>query len=90
MYYPRFTKVIIQHFISKDKSISTRNRLFMHTVQHDSRATTPKKARKFKKPASLSKKKTLVSVEEPDEKPTKKPATRRHSASVQIRDTPGV
>nr|GEX81322.1 hypothetical protein [Tanacetum cinerariifolium] len=36
MYYPRFTKAIIQHFISKDKSISMRNRLFMHTVQDDS------------------------------------------------------
>ncbi|GJR25411.1 hypothetical protein Tco_1101643 [Tanacetum coccineum] len=36
MYYPRFTKAIIQHFISKDKSISTRNKLFMHTVQDDS------------------------------------------------------
>ncbi|GJS87088.1 hypothetical protein Tco_0769724 [Tanacetum coccineum] len=110
MYYPRFTKAIIQHFISKDKSISMRNRLFMHIVQDDrmtnrkmlkstayktylafaTGAANPKKARKFKKPASLSKKKTLVSVEEPDEKPTKKPATRRHSASVQIRDTPGV
>nr|GEV38033.1 retrovirus-related Pol polyprotein from transposon TNT 1-94 [Tanacetum cinerariifolium] len=29
-------KAIIQHFISKDKSISMRNRLFMHTVQYDS------------------------------------------------------
>ncbi|GKA14540.1 hypothetical protein Tco_0694186 [Tanacetum coccineum] len=36
MYYPRFTKAIIQHFISKDKSISMRNILFMHTVQDDS------------------------------------------------------
>ncbi|GKD28302.1 hypothetical protein Tco_1239080 [Tanacetum coccineum] len=36
MYYPRFTKAIIQHFISKDKSISIRNRLFIHTVQDDS------------------------------------------------------
>nr|GEU62953.1 hypothetical protein [Tanacetum cinerariifolium] len=39
-------------------------------------ATTPKKARKFKKPASYSKKKTLVAVEEPAEKPTKKFAAR--------------
>ncbi|GKE85158.1 hypothetical protein Tco_1558900 [Tanacetum coccineum] len=36
MPYPRFTKAIIQHFISKDKSISMRNRLFMHTVKDDS------------------------------------------------------
>ncbi|GJV53558.1 hypothetical protein Tco_1449299 [Tanacetum coccineum] len=42
-------------------------------------ATTPKKARKFKKPSSPSKKKALVGVEEPTEKPIKKPTTRRHS-----------
>ncbi|GJR87952.1 hypothetical protein Tco_0211963 [Tanacetum coccineum] len=36
MYYPRFTKVIIHHFISKDKSISMRNIIFMHTVCDDS------------------------------------------------------
>ncbi|GJR22193.1 hypothetical protein Tco_0970720 [Tanacetum coccineum] len=62
MYYLRFTKVIIHHFNSKDKSISMRSKCFMHTVRVDSvlGAATPKKARKFKKPASLSKKKTLV------------------------------
>ncbi|GJW28737.1 hypothetical protein Tco_0045612 [Tanacetum coccineum] len=42
-------------------------------------AATPKKARKFKKPASHSKKKTLVTVEEPNEKPAKKPAAKRQS-----------
>ncbi|GJY93577.1 hypothetical protein Tco_0509359 [Tanacetum coccineum] len=36
MPYPRFTKAIIQHFISKDKSISMRNRLFMHSISNDS------------------------------------------------------
>ncbi|GJY51652.1 uncharacterized mitochondrial protein-like protein [Tanacetum coccineum] len=131
---PRFTKVIINYFISKDKSISIRNILFLHTVQDDSLLGTlkfvskteehqvygalipakmtnlkmhnspayetilayatgpipPKKARKFKKPASLSKKKTLVAVEESAKKHVKKPAARRHSAGVQIRDTPGV
>nr|GEZ98202.1 hypothetical protein [Tanacetum cinerariifolium] len=53
-------------------------------------AATPKKARKFKKPASLSKKKALVTVEEPIEKPIKKPAAKRQSTGVQIRDTFGV
>ncbi|GJS29255.1 hypothetical protein Tco_0489875 [Tanacetum coccineum] len=134
MYYPIFTKAIIQHFISKDKSISMRNRLFMHTVQDGSilrflrfvsktkeyqvygalipagmtnrkmlnstpyktylafitGVATPKKARKFKKHASPSKKKDLVAIEEPAEKPIKKPAARRQSTSVQIKDTPGV
>ncbi|GKB88727.1 hypothetical protein Tco_0960999 [Tanacetum coccineum] len=43
-------------------------------------ATTPKKARKFKKPASPSKKKALVAVEEPAEKPVNKPAEKPKKA----------
>ncbi|GJT30767.1 retrovirus-related pol polyprotein from transposon TNT 1-94 [Tanacetum coccineum] len=91
MPYPRFTMAIIQHFNSKDKSIFMRNKRFMHTIQDDTLlgATNPKKARKFKKPTSPSKKKTLVDVEEPAKKPAKKPTTRRQFAGVQIKDTPG-
>ncbi|GJZ82219.1 hypothetical protein Tco_0647392 [Tanacetum coccineum] len=99
-----FTKVIINHFISKDKTISMRNMINPHTIQDDSllgtlkyvsktedyqkyealipeqminqaikdskeykiylafaiREATPKKARKFKKITSPSKKQTLV------------------------------
>ncbi|GJS92797.1 hypothetical protein Tco_0799765 [Tanacetum coccineum] len=36
MYYPRFTKAIMHHFLTKDKSISMRNRTSMHTAQDDS------------------------------------------------------
>ncbi|GKD62492.1 hypothetical protein Tco_1300001 [Tanacetum coccineum] len=36
MLYPRFTKIIIHHFLEKDKSISMRNRTFMHTARDDS------------------------------------------------------
>ncbi|GKE07808.1 hypothetical protein Tco_1411359, partial [Tanacetum coccineum] len=36
MPYPKFTKDIIQHFISKDKSVSMRNKLFMHSIKDDS------------------------------------------------------
>nr|GEX03173.1 retrovirus-related Pol polyprotein from transposon TNT 1-94 [Tanacetum cinerariifolium] len=36
MPYHRFTKSIIQHFISKDKSISMRQKLFMHSIKNDS------------------------------------------------------
>ncbi|GJU81894.1 retrovirus-related pol polyprotein from transposon TNT 1-94 [Tanacetum coccineum] len=64
-------------------------------------AATPKKARKFKKHASPSKKKTLIITEELVRKPAKKlkPAkkdvpskkpSRKQSTGVQIRDTPGV
>ncbi|GJY24313.1 hypothetical protein Tco_0397971, partial [Tanacetum coccineum] len=117
MYYPRFTKAIIHHFITKNKSISMRNGMFMNTVEDDSilgpvrfvskaddyqvygallpeamtnqkmrdspayktylafatGAASPTKARKFKKPASPSRKRTLVIVEE-EPKPAKKVA----------------
>ncbi|GKC34103.1 hypothetical protein Tco_1046487 [Tanacetum coccineum] len=33
MFYPRFTKIIIYHFLEKDKSISMRNGTFMHTAR---------------------------------------------------------
>ncbi|GKB50991.1 hypothetical protein Tco_0901744 [Tanacetum coccineum] len=36
MFYPRFTKIFIHHFFEKDKSISMRNRTFMHTARDDS------------------------------------------------------
>ncbi|GJW14709.1 hypothetical protein Tco_0018842 [Tanacetum coccineum] len=35
-FYPRFTKIFIHHFLEKDKSISMRNRTFMHTACDDS------------------------------------------------------
>ncbi|GJX78513.1 hypothetical protein Tco_0326662 [Tanacetum coccineum] len=35
MPYPRFTKVIINHFISKDKTISMRNKINLHTIRDD-------------------------------------------------------
>nr|GEU68161.1 hypothetical protein [Tanacetum cinerariifolium] len=35
MPYPRFTKVIINHFLLKHKSISKRNDVFMNTIKHD-------------------------------------------------------
>nr|GEU32112.1 hypothetical protein [Tanacetum cinerariifolium] len=42
MPYPIFTMAIIQHFISKDKSIAMMNRMFMHTVKDDSVLSTLK------------------------------------------------
>ncbi|GJX65509.1 hypothetical protein Tco_0299852 [Tanacetum coccineum] len=35
IYYPRFTKVIIHHFLTKDKTISKRNKIGMHTSRDD-------------------------------------------------------
>ncbi|GJY32311.1 hypothetical protein Tco_0415806 [Tanacetum coccineum] len=36
MPYPRFTKVIIDHFISEDNTISMRNKIILHTARDDS------------------------------------------------------
>ncbi|GJT84238.1 hypothetical protein Tco_1058580 [Tanacetum coccineum] len=35
MYCPRFTKVIIHYFLSKDKTVSKRNKIGMHTSRDD-------------------------------------------------------
>ncbi|GJZ33505.1 retrovirus-related pol polyprotein from transposon TNT 1-94 [Tanacetum coccineum] len=87
MPYPRFIKIIINYFISQNKSISMRNRINLHTAKDDSLLGTlkytyfayasgakePKKARKLKKPASHKLKTVPVSPKEPTKKPTKKP-----------------
>ncbi|GKA72762.1 hypothetical protein Tco_0778978, partial [Tanacetum coccineum] len=129
MYYPRFTKVIIHCFLTKDKTISRRNKIGMHTSRDDylintlrfvsaneeyqvygarlpesmtslemretkayktylgyaTGVTPPKKARKFKKPASPKLTKKSKRVERPTKKSTNAPTT-----GVVIRDTPGV
>nr|GFD39180.1 hypothetical protein [Tanacetum cinerariifolium] len=41
-YYPRFTKVIIHHFMSKDPSIPRRNKINWHYVRDDSKFSTIK------------------------------------------------
>ncbi|GKC96259.1 hypothetical protein Tco_1161701 [Tanacetum coccineum] len=35
MYYPRFTKVIIHHFLTQDKTLSWRNKIGLHTSKDD-------------------------------------------------------
>nr|GFB71234.1 hypothetical protein [Tanacetum cinerariifolium] len=45
MYYPRFTKVIIHHFMLKDPSIPRRNRVKWHYVRDDRMFTTIKLTR---------------------------------------------
>nr|GEW07189.1 retrovirus-related Pol polyprotein from transposon TNT 1-94 [Tanacetum cinerariifolium] len=48
MPYQRFTKVIINYFISKDKTISMRNRINIHTIRDDSLLGTLKFVSKTK------------------------------------------
>ncbi|GKD09993.1 hypothetical protein Tco_1189678 [Tanacetum coccineum] len=40
MLYPRFIKVIIDYFMSKDQSISRRNKMFWHTARDDTMFTS--------------------------------------------------
>ncbi|GKE14203.1 hypothetical protein Tco_1421780 [Tanacetum coccineum] len=40
MYYPRFTKVIVDYFMAKDLSIPRRNKMFWHTTRDDPMFTT--------------------------------------------------
>nr|GFA18019.1 hypothetical protein [Tanacetum cinerariifolium] len=93
MPYPGFTKVIIAHFISKDNTISMRNRINLHTSRDDTlklsksyktcldyatRKIPPKKARKFKKPASPKLKTVPASPKEPTQKDTSdKPVSKK-------------
>nr|GEV68217.1 hypothetical protein [Tanacetum cinerariifolium] len=48
MYYPRFTKVIIHHFMSKDSSIPRRNKVNWHYVRDDHMFTTIKNSNAYK------------------------------------------
>ncbi|GKB37139.1 hypothetical protein Tco_0882081 [Tanacetum coccineum] len=139
MPYPRFTKVIINHFISKDKTIFMRNKINLHTICDDLLLGTlkfvsktqdyqqygalipddminqdikdsqayktyydfatgkvpPKKARKYKKVESPSRKLSHVKEAEPVKKAKRvkrlaKKSTTVPTAGVVIRDTPGV
>nr|GEY58967.1 hypothetical protein [Tanacetum cinerariifolium] len=38
--YPKFTKIIIDYFMSKDQSISKRNKMFRHTARDDTMYTS--------------------------------------------------
>ncbi|GJU44945.1 retrovirus-related pol polyprotein from transposon TNT 1-94 [Tanacetum coccineum] len=40
MYYPRFTKVIVDYFMAKDQAIPRRNKIFWHSARDDFMFTT--------------------------------------------------
>ncbi|GKE23442.1 hypothetical protein Tco_1434954 [Tanacetum coccineum] len=54
MPYPRFTKIIINHFISQNKSISMRNRINLQTARDDSLLGTLKYVSKTEGPMQSS------------------------------------
>nr|GEZ05582.1 hypothetical protein [Tanacetum cinerariifolium] len=139
MYYPRFTRVIIHYFLTQDKTVSSRNKIGMHTSKDDylintlrfvstkeatriygailpesltsleiketkayqtyfgfaTRATPPKKERKFKKHASLQLTIVPVSSEEPTKeskraKRSAKKFTKALMGGFVIRETPEI
>ncbi|GJV48340.1 hypothetical protein Tco_1438552 [Tanacetum coccineum] len=82
MFYPRFMKIIIHHFLKNDKSILMRNRTFMHTAQDDSLlgAEPPKsKKTKMKSDSAISSEETpskkIPTKAKKDVPSTKKPTT---------------
>nr|GEU98146.1 hypothetical protein [Tanacetum cinerariifolium] len=93
---PRFTKIIINHFISQNKSIFMKNKINLHTARDDillgtlkyvskieerqCGAKEPIKAKKFKNPASPRLKTIPVSSKEPIRKPTTKPKPTKKKA----------
>nr|GEZ30623.1 hypothetical protein [Tanacetum cinerariifolium] len=47
--YPRFTKIIIDYFMSKEQSILRRNKMFWHTARDDTMFTSMRRISKHKK-----------------------------------------
>nr|GEZ14222.1 hypothetical protein [Tanacetum cinerariifolium] len=74
MSYPKFTKIIIDYFMSKDQSISRRNKMFCHTARDDTMFTSIRlklktkakvtKSNKKKQPAKMTKAKGLAVLSE--------------------------
>ncbi|GKB92953.1 hypothetical protein Tco_0979090, partial [Tanacetum coccineum] len=92
-YYHKYGALIPEEIINQAIKDSKSYKIYL---AYATGVATPKKARKFKKPASPWKKKTLVTVEEEEPEPakkdkhTKKLATKIKSFGFQIRDTLGV
>nr|GEU90359.1 hypothetical protein [Tanacetum cinerariifolium] len=98
MYYPQFTKVIIHYFLTKDKTVSRRNKIGMHTCSPEMRetkahktylgyatgVTPPKKAINFKKTTSPKLTTVPASPQEPIKKSkrVKRPAKKSTNAST--------
>ncbi|GKC71350.1 hypothetical protein Tco_1117233, partial [Tanacetum coccineum] len=95
MYYPRFTKVIIHYFLTKDNHEMRETKAYKTYLGYATGVTPPKKARKFKKPDSPKLTTISASPKEPTKKSKRvkrhaKKSTNAPTAGVVIRDTPGV
>nr|GEY81087.1 hypothetical protein [Tanacetum cinerariifolium] len=72
MFFPRFMKIIIHHFLDKDKSISMRIETFMHTAHDDSLLDLLRIALRAKPPKSRKSQKKSDSAISSKESPSKK------------------
>ncbi|GKE13226.1 hypothetical protein Tco_1416777, partial [Tanacetum coccineum] len=89
MYYPRFTKVIVDYFMAKDQAIPRRNKLFWHYAKDDFMLTTFEAfityraydtGEKTSKPKSIKKK--ADSESSPKTKPTQASKGKRIKTSA--------
>nr|GEY12961.1 hypothetical protein [Tanacetum cinerariifolium] len=72
MFYLRFTKIIIHHFLEKDKSISMRNRTFMHIARDD----------------NLLAYKTYYAIASREEHPKLKKPKKKSNSTISFKETP--
>ncbi|GKD90478.1 hypothetical protein Tco_1365985, partial [Tanacetum coccineum] len=72
MLYPRFTKVIIDYFMSKDQSISKRNKMFWHTARDDTMFTSMRCVSRHEKSQKAPKEKYVRKKAESNTSPKKK------------------
>ncbi|GJR85974.1 hypothetical protein Tco_0209985 [Tanacetum coccineum] len=73
MSYPRFTKIIIDYFMSKDLSISRRNKMFWHTARDDTMFTSMRCISRHEDTQKAPKPKYIQKKAGPDTSPKQKP-----------------
>ncbi|GKE37485.1 hypothetical protein Tco_1460890 [Tanacetum coccineum] len=73
MSYPRFTKIIIDYFMSKDLSISRRNKMFWHTARDDTMFTSMRCISRHEDTQKAPKPKYVRKKADPDTSPKQKP-----------------
>ncbi|GJY44986.1 hypothetical protein Tco_0433199 [Tanacetum coccineum] len=76
MYYPRFTKVIVDYFMAKDQAIPRRNKMFWHYARDDFMFTT------IRAPKSKATKKKTDSKSSPKTKPSQASKGKRIKTSA--------
>ncbi|GJX96853.1 hypothetical protein Tco_0352651 [Tanacetum coccineum] len=73
MSYPKFTKIIIDYFMSKDPSISRRNKMFWHTTRDDTLFTSMRCISIHEDTQKVPKPKYIRKKADSDTSPKKKP-----------------